>query len=30
MSEQELREDRYNKYRAIGQFAFIQHINEIQ
>jgi len=30
MSEQELREDRYNKYRAIGQFAFIQHISEIQ
>jgi len=30
MSEQELREDRYNKYRAIGRFAFIQHISEMQ
>jgi acetyl-CoA carboxylase carboxyl transferase subunit alpha len=30
MNEQELREDRYSKFRAIGQFAFIQHISEIQ
>ncbi len=30
MNEQELREDRYRKYRAIGKFAFIQQIGEVQ
>ncbi|GFR38085.1 acetyl-coenzyme A carboxylase carboxyl transferase subunit alpha [Insulibacter thermoxylanivorax] len=30
MNEQELREDRYRKYRAIGKFAFTQQIGEVQ
>lgn len=30
MSEQELIEDRYRKYRAIGKFAFIQQPGEVQ
>lgn len=30
MNEQELREDRYRKYRVIGKFAFIQQIGEVQ
>lgn len=30
MSEEQLLEDRYNKYRAIGKFTFIQQLGEVQ
>jgi len=29
LSEQELLDDRYNKYRAIGQYTFIQQLGEV-
>lgn len=30
MSEEQLLEDRYNKYRTIGKFTFIQQLGEVQ